>query len=180
MSIRKKIFLCGAIAFCAYISAANADTYVSVNMGSSYAYKTNWNGRSRSGFLGIASNLFLGDRVTTYFGPEVGIGYYGLQNETEADALTILGLNGRLNIPVTPLFNVFGKLGIGLGELKTCHNGCQDTQQMVPTFGVGAGINFLPRWMASIEFNGAYFPQSTKNGHGPMGGLTIGVTRYFG
>ena len=92
----------------------------------------------------------------------------------------LMSLNTRLTIPIDKRFSLFGKIGPGIAESTTCNrNHCTTTSTTVPVFGGGLGYGFASRWMATLEYNGTYMPQSTGNGEGNFGALTLGATYYF-
>lgn len=179
----KKIILISSIACGSFLSIAQADSlynayqgqYVSVGIGATYANKIYQPGNTRSGFLGGGGNLFLGDQITPYVGPELGFNYFGFRS----GGVTILSLNGRFTLPVGSRISLFAKLGLGYTELTMRMNGYSSSNSFVPAFGLGVGYGLTSQWMLSAEGNGVYLPQGMGNGNGVIGGLTLAATRYF-
>lgn len=153
-----------------------ASRYFSLNTGTGYAHSLNYNGKNESGFGNWGANIFLGTYATKYFGPEVGVGYFGLKS---MGRVGLLGLSGRFTGRIHEKFLYFGKVGVGVGELRTCYLSCTTTSTFVPLFGAGMGWGITPEWMLTTEFNSALFPKNTGNGTGIIGGLTFGATRFF-
>jgi hypothetical protein len=183
--ILKRLALFSAVVGIGLSSAAFADhlfynryvgQYLSVDAGVSYAHRMYVNGKTNNNVLGGATAIFLGDLINPYFGPEVALQYFDLP---QMGGLILLNLNGRFTQSIGQSVSLFEKLGIGLSELRTCYQGCQKTDIMSPTFGVGVGLGITPLWMTSLEFNGTYLPEETGNGSGLVGAVTFGATRYF-
>lgn len=171
------LFPCIALAsFSAFSNALYEAPYVSLGTGPGYVNSMSMNGKHQAGLGNWGANLFLGTSVSPYFGPEVGVGYFGLES---MGRVGLLGLSARVTGRFTDRLLLFGKLGAGVGELRTCYLSCTTTSTFVPIIGLGLGWGLNPQWMLSTEFNGAFFPQSTGNGNGVIGGWTIAATRYF-
>ena len=182
--ILKRAALFSAVVGMSFLSAAHADPfynhyvgqYISGQLGVAYASQIYVNGQTNRSVLGGAGELFLGDLINPYFGPEVGLQYFDLP---QMGGLLLLNLNGRFTQSFGESVSLFEKLGIGLGELRTCFQGCYKSDTMLPTFGIGLGLGLTPQWMTSLEFNGTYLTDNTRNGRGIAGGFTLGATRYF-
>lgn len=180
--IARRIALFSVMA-CGFFSVAQADTYnryvgqyYAVNAGASYAHRIKA-GASESGFLGAGGSILLGQQINPYFAPEAGFSYFSFGSN---GGLTIVSVSARITAPVGSNVSLFGKIGAAYSELTTRTLGIGITAgDFVPAFGLGMGVGFSPTWMATLEANGVYFPVSTKNGNGPMGGVTLGVTHYF-
>lgn len=178
------IFLCAAasLLFTSIIQAEtaynkNLGQYLSVNGGASYASNLFQSGITKSGFLGFGGNIILGTMINENLAAEVAGNYFSFGT---TGGVTILSLNGRVTVPAGNRVSLFGKLGIGYGELTTQfgNNGKIITDLCVPTFGLGIGYHATDLWMVTLESTGAYF-KSSANVSGVVGGLTIGGTRYF-
>ena len=162
------------------VASAHAEfqgPYTSLNAGASYVQYAYQGGAAVSGFHGVGANLFLGTTVNRYFAPELGAGFYGAGSVAKVE---IYGLDFRITWPVGKTISLFGKVGPGVGELRTCSTPtCTTKSSFVPLIGAGIGYDVAKDWMATAEFNGADFPNNTGNGHGVMGGFTLGATRYW-
>ncbi|OGT46014.1 MAG: hypothetical protein A3E82_07805 [Gammaproteobacteria bacterium RIFCSPHIGHO2_12_FULL_38_11] len=148
--------------------------YVSLNAGATYASNINQNPINKSGILGAGGNIFLGDKINPYFGPEMGVSYFSFG---PWGGVMIACINAKLTLPMGD-FSLFGKLGAALGEVTTRLLITPfSSSNFVPSVGAGLGYNFTHRWTGTAEFNGAYF--SAKNANGFIGGFTLGFTHYF-
>ncbi len=197
MKLTKKIIISFALVAAGFVSAGLADPttddpthyepkynrfenpYLSVNVGPAYAGPMNYKTLrySGQGLRGEGANLFLGDQFYPYFAAEIG---FSALDYPTMGSLLLLSLNGRLTFPIGERFSIYGKLGPGLAELTTCRNSkCTTSSSTVPAFGGGLGYGFASRWMAALEYNGTYLPESVDNGQGNFGALTLGVTYYF-
>lgn len=164
-----------------FVASANAEfqgNYASLNAGVSYIQDTAYeNQDSVTGFRGAGANLFLGTTVNRYFAPELGAAFY---SAIPVAKIQIYGLDFRITWPVSKTISLFGKVGPGVGELRTCTTPyCTTKSTFVPLIGAGIGYDVAKNWMATAEFNGADFPNSTGNGKGIMGGFTLGATHYW-
>ncbi|MCX7125639.1 MAG: outer membrane beta-barrel protein [Gammaproteobacteria bacterium] len=149
--------------------------YLSINAGGTYVSNIYQGAASKTGFQGAAANIFLGDQVNSYFGPEVGFAYYSFGSS--GGGVALICLNGKFTIPMNN-FSVFGKIGAGFASVITYFQTKITTNDFVPSVGAGVGYGFTKKWKATVEFNGAYFP-NVGNANGFMGAFTAGVTHYF-
>jgi hypothetical protein len=179
----KKIVISTAAVFCFSLAHANTlykayqGQYISMNAGLSYANKMFYNYVNKSNVLGFGSNLFLGYQYSPYVAPEVLLQYEDLPPLGNA---VVLGLDGKFTLPIQTRFSLFARLGGAIGYLRTCvSSSCYTSDGLVPTMGLGAGYDLGHRWTGTLECNGAYYPNSTNNGSGFIGAVTVGVTRYF-
>ena len=159
--------------------------YLSLNIGAAYAGPMNYNNGvattrySKSGLRGEAASAYLGDQINPYFAFELG---FNGMDYPPMGSLFLMSFDMRLTAPIGQRFSLFGKIGPGLAEVKTCNNAntvCETTSTTVPAFGAGLGYGFASRWMATLEYNGTYMPESTGNAVGNFGALTLGATYYF-
>lgn len=183
MTMKKIVFISAVATLCCSIANANTfekayqGQFLSVNAGASYANKLSYAGESDSGVMGFGTNLFFGDQIGAYFAPEVQLNYFDLPPMGNA---IVFGLDGKFTLPIQERNSLFARLGVAMGYLRTCVGiNCATSNGIVPTLGLGTGYDLGHRWVATLECNGAFYPQSTANGNGIIGALTIGATRYF-
>lgn len=181
----KKTILCASIiglSFAAHAFTRNEfqGQYLSLNGGGVYVHNIYQNNASKNGFLGGGLNLFLGDQINDYFGPEIGFAFFALGPYGRVGIAT---LNGKFTLPLGVMndFVIFAKAGIGYAELMTTiptSSPSLISDNFVESLGLGAGYNFAERWRTTLEYNGAWF-SSAPNATGLIGGVTLGVTHYF-
>ncbi|HLB55924.1 MAG TPA: outer membrane beta-barrel protein [Coxiellaceae bacterium] len=156
----------------AFLANALADTqfynlhtgfYVSGNAGVAF------NKNSTSGFAG---NFFVGRQFNPNIAIEGGYGYYGTLGGT-----SVLNVAAKGTLPLGKRVTLFGKLGGAYIELENCFFGCATYSQVAPAFGLGMGVGINQDWTGSLEYNGVYSTLTNNNGF--IGGVTLGVTRYF-
>lgn len=180
----KKITVSCAFACIGFLTSVHAASlyngyvgqYISGGLGMAYAEKLFVNGQTNKNVVGGAGQLFLGDMINRYFGPELGLQYDDLP---QMGSLLLFNLNMRLMQPIGDRISLFEKIGVGLGELRTCYQGCYKSDDALPTAGLGVGYGLTSQWMTSLEFNGTYLPTSLKNGKGIAGAVTFNATRFF-
>lgn len=186
--LSKKITLLIAIIFFTLFSVTNAATlydfyknqYVSFNGGATYVNKIFYKGRLGqlydSGFLGGGGNLFIGSWLSSFFGLELGFNYFSFGS---LGGMTLIAVNGRFTELLGHHVMLFEKIGAGFGEVTTRILTEVTSDNFVPSLGLGIGYGIAQYWMLTMEFNGAWFPNSTSNCNGVIGGWTLGATRYF-
>src|SRR3990167_10798327 len=121
---------------------------------------------------GFAANFFVGRQFNPHIGIEGGYGYYGVSSET-----SVLNVVAKGIVPISTRGTLFAKLGGAYVELRNCFLGCTTYTQFAPAFGAGFGVNITKQWASSLEYNGVY--TTFTNNTGFVGGVTLGVTRYF-
>ena len=178
IAIASAFFTATLAAHAAFFTNSDHRQYLSGNLGLPYVNHLYSNGNTISGFTGFGGALFLGEQINHIFGPELELQYdtYG-----ESGELLLFGASGRATLNFNDRVNLFAKLGIGYGQARACGSSiCATDNNVVPIFGGGMGVYITPQWLGSIEFNGAYFANSTvDNADGVFGVLTVGVTRFF-
>ncbi len=170
--MRKILPIFVSVFFASCAQANFSDLYTSVNAGGSYFTNLSSNGESFHGFSGPALSIFLGAPANQYFAPELALEY---DRASTFGSAVLAGLDIKLMAPVKQDFLLFIKAGAGLGEITTKNGGTNTEDQAVTLFGAGAGYRFLPLWMGTVEFNGAYFDSTKK----VIGGVTLGITRFW-
>ena len=104
-----KTLIASIFAVAALASAAHAGTYVGVGVGT---------GAHTDGGMGIfdsndnhSGRLVVGDKLGM-FSIEGGLGYMGLgYHATDWNAMS-LGVAGKINVPITPVFEAYVRLGL--------------------------------------------------------------------
>lgn len=121
---------------------------------------------------GVAAAISIGRLFNPFIAIEGGYAYYG-----SADGTSVLNVVAKGVLPVSTRGTLFAKLGVGYIELRNCFLGCTTHNQFGPAFGLGGGVNINNQWQTSLEYNGVY--TTFTNNSGFVGGITLGVTRYF-
>lgn len=158
--------------------------YIGLNAGRSDYNLGNGNGLFRSEDNDSAYNIYAGSYFNQNFGLEIGYTDFGKINRlggtTDAHGIN-LSLVGRL--PLSPSFNLIGKLGTTYGRTETTASaasgvtGGKDTGWGV-SYGIGAEYAFTPAWSAVVQYdehNLKFAGQDKER----IGATTVGVRYRF-
>src|SRR3990167_2064128 len=119
-----------------------------------------------------------------HFGLEAGVDAAWDFDVLEMDDLEIYHLDAKGMVQLGSRFELFGKLGLGyivgtgttLAVPPYIPSYTQTSSCFGLAFGAGLGFSFTPRWVMTIEGNGAVYPK-TGILNGGVGVLpTIGIT----
>lgn len=189
MSTKKNILMAVVVALVGAVPVSMADDtlssfyqneYVSFGGGATYVNKifqdTHPNRSVRSGILGAGGNLFIGSALSSFFGLEFGVNYFSFGSN---GGLMLLAINGKFTELLGDNVLLYEKVGPGYGEVTTRFANRIASNSFAPSFGLGIGYHAGPHWLIDTEFDGAWFPNTTSNCNGVLGGITIGGTYYF-
>ncbi|RYX98049.1 MAG: hypothetical protein EOO28_00460 [Comamonadaceae bacterium] len=133
--------------------------YIGLNAGRSDFNLGNGNGVFRSEDNDTAYNIYAGSYFNQNFGLEIGYTDFGkisrLGGTTDAHGIN-LSLVGRL--PLSPSFNLLGKVGTTYGRSETTTSLASGVQGGKETgwgasYGIGAEYSFTPQWSAVLQYD---------------------------
>lgn len=177
----KKIAFAASVFLFSLAAHANySNLYTSVNVGPDYIQNVYQAGQSVSGVSVPAATLFMGAPANQYIAPEVLASY---DRASSLGYVLMFGADIKLMLPfgVNNNWTVFVRGGAAYGQIATTVDGSSIfSSGAVPVFGGGFGYRFKSEWVVTTEFDGGYFGnQYNSNGHGLMGGWTVGLTRFW-
>lgn len=168
--IQKIIMTISALFMSSFFSTTFAEFY---NYHSGFYMSGNLGvGLKSNSTSGVAAAISIGRLFNPFIAIEGGYAYYG-----SAGGTSVLNAVAKGILPISTRGTLFAKLGVGYIELRNCFLGCTTHTQFGPAFGLGGGVNINKQWQTTLEYNGVY--TTFTNDSGFVGGITLGVTRYF-